>query len=250
MRVIKVFALVVIAGTMPVAPGYAQGQAEAGKELFRANCAVCHGPEGDAVPGTDLAHGKFRRASSDAEIVEIIRKGIPGTSMPAHDDFSDFEPQSIVAYLHSISSTARGNSIVGDADRGRNLFEGRGGCLKCHRVGERGSRVGPNLTEIGSVRRVVELERSILEPNVEILPQNRFVRVVTRDGASITGRILNHDGFTVQLIDTHEQLRSFVRSELREFAFENTSPMPSYKGKLNSQELADLVSYLVSLKGN
>jgi mono/diheme cytochrome c family protein len=61
---------------------------------------------------------------------------------------------------------------------------------------------------------------------------------------------LNHDGFTVQLIDTQERLRSFLKSELREFSFENKSPMPSYKNTLTPDEVADLVSYLVSLKGD
>jgi hypothetical protein len=39
------------------------------------------------------------------------------------------------------------------------------------------------------------------------------------------------------------------RSELKEFAFIDKSPMPSYRGKLTPQEMTDLVSYLVSLQG-
>jgi hypothetical protein len=50
------------------------------------------------------------------------------------------------------------------------------------------------------------------------------------------------------MIDTKEQLRSFTKSTLKEHGF-IPSPMPSYKGTLNTQELADVVSYLVSLKG-
>ena len=100
------------------------------------------------------------------------------------------------------------------------------------------------------VRREGELERSILDPDAEILPQNRFVRLLTRGGATVSGRLLNRDSFTVQLIDTHEQLRSFMRSELREFSFEAKSPMPSYKDTFSATELADVVSYLVSLKGS
>ena len=248
--VVSVCALVVVAGSLLAQPAYPPGDIEAGGQMFRANCAVCHGPEGDSVPGVDLAHGKFKRASSDADIIEIIRNGIPGTSMPANDDFSEPEAATLVAYLRSLASTARGTSVSGDAARGQALFEGNGGCLKCHRVRAKGSRTGPDLTEIGRFRRSFELERSILEPDAEILPQNRFVRVVTRDGVTIRGRILNHDGFTVQLIDTQERLRSFLRSDLREFAFESKSPMPSYKNTLSPTEIADLVSYLASLKGD
>ncbi|HVH69773.1 MAG TPA: c-type cytochrome, partial [Candidatus Dormibacteraeota bacterium] len=54
-----------------------------GQQLFLANCAVCHGPDGDSVPGVDLGHGKFKRASFDDSLVEIIQAGVTGTAMPA-----------------------------------------------------------------------------------------------------------------------------------------------------------------------
>jgi hypothetical protein len=85
-------------------------------------------------------------------------------------------------------------------------------------------------------------------PAAEVLPSGRFYRVVTKDGATVTGRLLNIDTFTVQMMDTKEQLRSFTKTNLKEFGFIPT-PMPSFKGRLSSQELADVVSYLVSLKG-
>ena len=92
-------------------------------------------------------------------------------------------------------------------------------------------------------------EQSILDPDAQILPSNRYVRLVTKDGSTITGRLLNHDTFSVQVIDMKEQLVSMPTANLREFTFIDKSPMPSYKGKLSTQDLTDLVSYLVSLKG-
>ncbi len=73
--------------------------------------------------------------------------------------------------------------------------------------------------------------------------------MVTRDGKSVTGRLLNHDAFTLQLYDSSDRLLSFQKSNLKEYTFIEKSPMPSYQGKLSPQELADLVSYLSSLKG-
>ena len=105
---------------------------------------------------------------------------------------------------------------MGDAARGKELFENKGGCLSCHRVKDTGSRLGPNLTEIGANRRAVELERSLVDPNSAAAPQNRLVRVVTKDGATVTGRLLNIDTFTIQMLDSNENLRSFSRSDLRE----------------------------------
>jgi putative heme-binding domain-containing protein len=146
-------------------------------------------------------------------------------------------------------SAGRDSLPAGDAAQGKIVFEGKGACLTCHRVKGNGARLGPELTDIGALRRAVELERSILDPDAEVLPQNRFFRVVTKDGATTTGRLLNQDAFTVQLIDASERLRSFSKSDLKEYAFVEKSPMPSYQGKLSPKELADLVSYLVSLKG-
>jgi putative heme-binding domain-containing protein len=140
-------------------------------------------------------------------------------------------------------------AFPGNAAQGKIIFE-EGGCLGCHRVAGQGSRLGPNLTELGQLgRSTEELEKSILEPDAEIQPQNRFYRVVTADGATITGRLLNHDTFSVQLIDSKEQLRTFQKSELREYGFVKNSPMPSYRGKLTSGELTDVIAYLSSLKG-
>jgi putative heme-binding domain-containing protein len=121
--------------------------------------------------------------------------------------------------------------------------------MQCHRVGTSGSRVGPDLSDIGALRRTVEIERSLLEPDEEVLPQNRYYRVVTKQGETITGRLLNLDTFTVQMLDSKERLLSLNRSDLREAGFVEKSPMPSYRDKLSSQELADIVTYLATLKG-
>ena len=141
-------------------------------------------------------------------------------------------------------------SFPGNAARGQAIFEGAGGCLKCHRVKENGSRLGPDLTDFGTARLTAEeVKRLILEPDADVLPQNRSYRVVTRDGAVITGKLLNHDTFNVQLIDTKEQLLTFQKANLREHGFVKNFTMPSYKDKLPPEDVTDLVAYLASLKG-
>ena len=220
---------------------------EDGGRAFRNTCANCHGPDGDQIAGIDLGRGQFRRPLSDQELVGIIRNGIPNTPMPA-TNVSEAQAVRIVAYLRSIAESRRSVAASGDAARGRSLFEGKGGCLACHRANGSGSRTGPDLSRVGQLRRVVELEQSLLDPAAEVLPANRFYRVVTRQGEAVEGRLLNHDTFTVQLLDSREQLRSFTKADLREHGFLST-PMPSYRGTLDSQEIADVISYLVTLKG-
>ena len=217
-----------------------------GAQLYSENCLQCHGPEGDMVAGVDLGHGQFRRAKADAEVERIILHGIDNTGMPPHN-FTEPEALAVVNYLRSMAD--RNASTKGNASHGEAIFMGAGTCATCHRVNGKGSRVGPDLSDIGRLRHSNEIEQSIVDPDAQILPSNRYVRLVTKDGATITGRLLNHDTFSVQVIDMKEQLVSMPTANLREFTFIDKSQMPSYKGKLSTQDLTDLVSYLVSLKG-
>jgi len=217
-----------------------------GEPLYIENCVECHGPEGDVVPDVDLGHGRFRRATTDPELVGIVLRGIPNTAMPPNN-FSEAQASAIVQYLRA--KAKRAAATAGNAAAGQAIFTGKGNCTSCHRVKGSGSRLGPDLSEIGRLRHSTDIEQSIVDPDSLILPSNRFVRLVTRDGATVTGRLLNQDAFTVQLLDSKEQLRTMQRSDLKEFVFIDKSPMPPYRGKLSPQEITDLVSFLVSLQG-
>ena len=231
----------------PVTPNVGPpGPPPNGEQLYTENCVECHGPEGDQVPDVDLGHGRFRRATTDPELVGIVLRGIPNTAMPPNN-FSEAQASAIVQYLRA--KALRAAASAGNTTNGRAIFTGKGNCTSCHRVNGAGSRVGPDLSEVGRLRHSTDIESAILDPDAVILPSNRFVRLVTRDGATMTGRMLNQDAFTVQLLDSKEQLRTMMRSDLKEFAFIDKSPMPSYRGKLSPQEMTDLVSYLVSLQG-
>jgi putative heme-binding domain-containing protein len=247
--VILMAAATLLTGRVSAQQGaYTAGDVDDGGRLFLSNCASCHGPDGEAVPGVDLGHGQFRRATSDDDLVDIIRRGIQGTAMPP-STFSNVEANQIVAYLRSLAVSAENAKAPGNIERGKSVFEGKGQCLGCHRVNGNGSRLGPDLSDIGQFRRASEVQRALVEPQREVRPQNRGVRVVTRDGRTMTGRLLNHDTFTLLMIDAKEQLVSLQKSTLRDYTFVETSSMPSYRDKLSTEEITDLVRYLVSLTG-
>jgi putative heme-binding domain-containing protein len=227
---------------------YAAPDIENGGRTYTNNCVYCHGPEGDQIPGINLLQGKFRRTLSDDDIARIIREGIPGTGMPAQN-MNEGNARTIVAYLRSAAAVPASTVAGGDAARGKAIFEGKGGCTACHHAAGTGSHTGPDLSDIGSLHRAVELEQSLIDPGAAVLPQNRFVRVVTKDGTTVTGRLMNQDTFTLQMIDSQDRLRSFPIADLRQHSVLTTSSMPSYKDRLNSHERADVVAYLVSLKG-
>jgi quinoprotein glucose dehydrogenase len=138
---------------------------------------------------------------------------------------------------------------VGNERSGATIFDGKAMCQTCHRVQGKGSRLGPDLSDVGLTRTPVQLEQSLLDPAAEILPENRFYRVVTRDGTIVSGKLLNLDTFQVLMLDTKEQLRSFQKSDVREHGFVEGSKMPSYATTLSRQELADVIAYLATLKG-
>jgi cytochrome c oxidase cbb3-type subunit III len=227
---------------------YAQADILYGSAIYAGQCAQCHGPNGDQVGGIDLRSGQSRRGGTDDELRGILTNGISGTGMPAFK-FDASELTGIVAYLRNMRDFGAKAVAVGDRSRGQALFEGKGACATCHRVNGTGSRTGPNLSQIGSARPASALEQTLLDPNGSMLPLNRSVRAVTKDGKVITGRRLNEDTYTVVLIDQQERLVSLMKPDLQEYTVLKTSPMPSYADRLTSGELADVLAYLLSLKG-
>jgi putative heme-binding domain-containing protein len=227
---------------------YSRADVEAGQRLYGPQCQVCHGATGDGVPGTDLKLGRFRRVSSDDDLARVITSGIPGTGMPPFV-LQPAELRAIVAFIRAGFDPASAAVRVGDAARGRALFEGKAECSTCHRVNGRGPRLAPDLSDIGAIRTLAALQRSLLMPTESLWPIHRPVRIVTRAGRTLRGRRLNEDTYTVQIIDEQENLRSFDKTDLRELTVETTAAMPSYAERLTEDELADVIAYLVSLKG-
>lgn len=227
---------------------YPQADIEYGSKIFAVQCSTCHGMTGDQVAGVNLRSGQLKHVFSDADLRTVITNGISGTAMPPHS-FGPAELAAIVAYIRNMATFNAGSATLGDASRGEALFNGAGNCGSCHRVNGKGPRVAPDMSNIGALRTADLLAKSLVDPTGAMVPVNRSVRAVTRDGKVITGRRLNEDTYTVQLIDDQEYLVSLDKSDLRDYTVIKTSSMPSYKDKLNSQQLADVVAYLLSLKG-
>ena len=247
------FVLIAIAAAAAQEHSYTQADIENGARLYQSSCAGCHGPNGDLVPGIELQRGQFRRATTDTEIMRIIQSGIPGTTMPP-SSFTDPQAGSIVAYLRTASPSGggRGGAVTiasGNPGNGRAIFDGKGRCATCHRVNGVGPRLAPDLSEIGTIRPAAELQQKLLDPNTTIRPGNRYIELTLKSGARTSGRLLNQDTFTIQLLDANERLVSVSRSDVREMVFLKDSAMPSYRDALSRDELADVVAYLVTLKG-
>lgn len=208
--------------------------------------------------GPDLTTGRWLHGSSDAEIFATINRGVPGTEMPANS-FEDSETWAIVAYLRSLAP-AKSEASVGDRMHGEKLFLSAG-CATCHMVHGAGGVLGPDLSRVGGARSSGYLIDSIREPSKELStgmsdPNNHYglplvydtVTVVTNRGEKIVGVVKNEDTFSLQLIDTHQQLQLLLKKDLKQVTHERKSLMPTYSEQvLNPADLQDLVGYLESL---
>lgn len=226
---------------------YSTSGIQTGYRIYTQQCAVCHGGNGDAIGGVNLPRQQFRRASTDADIRNTITNGVAAAGMPPFQ-FQPAELNGLVSYIRSGFDISAAPFAVGDATRGKAVYD-RSGCTACHRVHGNGSLVAPDLSDIGTVRKPAVIQLSVLQPATALQAINRPVHIVMRDGRTIDGRRLNEDTEAVQLSDREGRLISVVKSDIRDYQIGMTAQMPSYAGKLSNAEVADLLAYLLSLKG-
>jgi cytochrome c oxidase cbb3-type subunit III len=138
--------------------------------------------------------------------------------------------------------------VKGNLGTGAALFRGKGGCLRCHQVNGEGGRQGPDLSQVAARRSPEHLKTSLLDPNQFVSPLDRRVHVVTLDGQHLSGIRLNEDTYSLQLLDSNENLVSVLKRDLKEYRFDSRSSMPSYKEAFSESELEDLVAYLCSIR--
>ncbi|MFM9001554.1 MAG: c-type cytochrome [Opitutia bacterium] len=138
----------------------------------------------------------------------------------------------------------------GDPAAGRAVFEsGRGACIACHRIGDKGNEIGPNLSRIGNIRAERELIESIIYPNNNIARDYDLTSVQLTDGSSVLGIIRERSAEGVTIKEASGQSRVLPNETVASSAQLPTSLMPAGRdGMLSEKELTDLVAYLRSLK--
>ena len=228
--------------------------ARAGGVLFRSQCATCHGGDAKGITGIeapDLTLIWAAVGTTDERVFQTIRNGVPGSIMPAHG-FTDPETWMLVSYLRSVAATGA-TEFSGDAVRGSGLFLSN--CARCQRVRGEGGSLGPDLSQITSRRSAAALVNSVREPSATIARRYHSVSLVfegLRAGASgsrqrIQGTLKSEDAFSIQMMDTNQQLRAFMKADLLEFVRESDSLMPAFsRTDLSSAELEDILTFLQS----
>jgi putative heme-binding domain-containing protein len=194
----------------------------------------------------------------------VISNGIPGTVMPANGTngqgigMTDEEIWQIIAYIRSQEVKAPAKPL-GNAAHGRELFYGDANCSLCHMVDGKGGRLGPDLSAVGTSRTHEALVESVRNPSRRLawglaestkeFPQEyETITVVTQDGKQIKGVTLNEDSFTVQVMDSSEQIHLLDKDKLKSFQKSRESMMPRYTSDtLSDKELDDILAFLASV---
>jgi cytochrome c oxidase cbb3-type subunit III len=239
--------------------------AKLGEFEFRANCAFCHGLGArGGGRGPDLTRAQKKHGNSDADLFRTINEGVPGTAMPPNGatqqgvGMTEEEIWQVISYIRSVQVKTSAQQ-AGNAAHGKELFIGSAACATCHMIQGKGGRLGPDLTATGSARSVEYIVDSVRNPSrrlaqgiseamKEFSQEYETVTVVDEGGQKFQGVVLNEDNFTLQMLDTREQLHLFEKDKLRSFDKTRESLMPKYDEKmLPEKDLQDIVAYLLSV---
>lgn len=139
---------------------------------------------------------------------------------------------------------------TGDAKRGETLFSNeKTKCASCHQVNNKGGKIGPDLSNIGSNRHGRDLLESIVFPSASLVRQYEAYSVVTKQGRVLTGLIARETRDAIYVQQQAGDPVMVPRQDIDELVPSTVSIMPNDLDKaLSRQDLADLIAYLKTLK--
>ena len=226
-------------------------QAAAGEALFQQNCAFCHGRDAmGGESGPDLTRSKLVSSDTDgSKIAEIIKEGrtTGDKRMPAFQ-LSSSEVSALIAFIRAriaIAEAAKGSRRgvevsdlqTGNAELGKQYFNGAGGCSKCH------SPTG-DLAGIASRYEGLQLEERMLYPrNVK-----SKLTVTLPDGNKISGPMAYRDEFTIALTDSSGTYRSWPTDSV---IYQVDSPVDAHVDlfrRYTDDDIHNLMAYILTLR--
>jgi putative heme-binding domain-containing protein len=166
---------------------------------------------------------------------------MPATNLP------DEQIWQLAAFVRALSAPAIESKPPGDPSAGEAIFWGKADCGSCHRILGRGGMLGPDLSNIGAQRPVDQIREAILEPDADGFRNYQGVVAVTKDGRTVGGVARSRTNYSVVILDKTGKLHVLSTAELRDIKFSEHSPMPSYKQRLEKDELNNVIAYLSRL---
>jgi putative heme-binding domain-containing protein len=183
-----------------------------------------------------------------AELVAAAAKLPPGLPRDLLEHHLPPDPKG-----RKLGTTPRPASILalsGNAANGETLFHAKDlKCAQCHKVGDKGVNVGPELTQIAKTRTRAELLESLLEPSRRVEAQYAAYLVKTADGRALTGLLVKRDAQGVVLKDAEGKEHKLPADDVEAVQPSRVSLMPDgLLAGLTPQEAADLLEFLMQRK--
>jgi putative heme-binding domain-containing protein len=221
------------------------------------SCPACHSieDEGGAL-GPDLTRaGLLYSPEWLFQWLNNPQAVKPNTKMP-DQGLSDKEVKAIISFLTGMVGEDEEDSLKiakkSDPKNGKKLFydlKGKAKCAKCHSINEEGGKIGPDLSFVGSSRNDSFIIESLLDPSKVLTSGYSTVSVITKDGKFYNGIQKNEKLKSFDLVDATGKINSVDRNRVNKFKYGDKSLMPdNFKTELSEQEIADIISYLKSLK--
>ena len=139
----------------------------------------------------------------------------------------------------------------GNVQRGAKLFnnQDRSKCTICHLKGDKGVRLGPDLTWIGAIRSKRDLLEAIVYPSASIARYHEVVNVVMKDGRMASGLLVKETVDKMFLSSGEGGMQPIAFREIEKARYSSVSLMPEGLDRsLKPEEIADLVAYLKASK--
>ncbi len=233
----------------PAKQTFPAAQVEQGQTLFLQNCAFCHGRDaGGGETGPDLTRSKLVADDVKGDKIGFVirngrtEKGMPRFALPEQDIAA------LVAFVHTQKNLADANIggrrgvdpedlQSGNAQAGKQYFNGAGGCSSCH------SPTG-DLADVAKRYQGLKLEERMLYPDKA--PAEATVTLPS--GAAITGRLVFRDEFTIGLRDSSGWYHSWPLSEVKYSIKAPAEAHVELLGKYSDDDIHNLMAYLQTLR--
>ena len=239
----KRYPLVLLAALAWAWPGIGQ-ENEAGRKLFAARCASCHGADAAGGEfGPDIADARGLRYR-DRNVADLIKNGLPDSGMPAFP-LPQQDLEALAAFVSGLRAPAFEHPPAGNAAAGESFFFGKGNCASCHLVKGRGGVLGPDLSNLGRETRLARIELALRDPGALGAPGYKLVSVRLRSGQIIRGLAKNESNYDLQLLDLDGKLHLLSREQIDEEIADPKGLMPPVPA--TSAEQRDLLAFLSRL---
>jgi putative heme-binding domain-containing protein len=201
-----------------------------------------------ALPFARALGGGIPPMSERAKIIAAAEKLEPGPIRELFEGYFPPDPNG-----RKLGPNPRPTSILalaGNAKNGEAIFLNKEmKCINCHKVGDKGLSIGPDLSVIGKTRTRAELLDSLLYPSARVEPRFAAYLVRTKDEKTFTGLLVKRDEKQLVLKDSENKEIVLAAEEIETVSPSQLSLMPDGQmSGLTAQQAADLLEYLVQRK--